>query len=508
VPDYGARFQDYLAAFERGGMAEAEPMALADIEATFTDEASATGDHLLALDHYAQLCVHADDWALACDPLRRACQVAIPSDLDPNAVRLRMHGRLTEALLLAGEVEDADLVAKKTVTLAHALHGEGHAVWAQAVVLLARTAAASGRLREALLSCDEAMAALEKANTKQLASALIARAEVVARLRPGTPVLEAVPAQEDDDVLLRLLETILNPLPPRDWQVRAEVLRAVIGLLQARQRPGDVYLRACALELLGWVLEVSGDAAGAARVLAEVEAVHEERGDTGALFRATARRAVMLEHLDFTAACDTYEAALARAQGLEARDEAGVRLAFGMLLARHRKRKSAATQLRAALAVATQSGDTHEVAVAEGMLGVFLLRGDRRDEARPLLENALAAMPPLRREARYFRSHLLVLQGKIRDADEEAHEGETAALQTYIDRALPVGQRPRVRVEDDGRLRVEHAAGLSQQEAAHADRVVRDGARLMNQLLPLHLPEPDVEAPPESDRYLTEPSAP
>ncbi|MEJ7734663.1 MAG: hypothetical protein WKG00_36395 [Polyangiaceae bacterium] len=478
-------------------------MARAAVESTFSAENQATAAHLVALYDYARLCTVASESSRAQDALRRACLIDAPSDTATRTIRLHCLLEMTEVALMAGDAYEAQHAAREGVELSVSLVGAGHHAWAAATLGLARVRVMAGSLREALLLCDEAMAVLESAGATAVAKALVLRAEILARLRPGAPLLGEAPARQDEETLRALVEESVSPVPPVRWSVRADLLHAVLDRLDARLPA--LPIRARALQRLVWIHDAHGEPEAAAAVRQDLAAAYLEVGDALQASRTTTMRAILLESLDPAGATRVYGDAVAQAASLGPAEESAVRQMFGSFLATRGKRKSAALQLRAALVCAERTGDYFRVATAQGTLGVFLHHGKRFDEARPMLQSAVANLPPLRREALTARSHLQAHAGESVCSCEDPYVADAAGMMDHIQRAMPPGRGPSSVRVDDGRFQLEFDVELSDEESTLLDRLLRDGMRLLRGNTGAFLLDPDPDVPPESTRLRKRP---
>lgn len=371
-------------------------------------------EHADAQNDLGMVLLHLGQAKRAVDAFQDACAGPLPLDREQRKSRLSFMLNLAQAQEEIGNTQEAEQVLRQALEGRRDFYGREHPGYAFGLEPLAALLMKQGRTAEARLLMEEVADIFRKSGHPRAAGALVLLAE--ARQAGGAtntppafaeltsmpfPLIEQVAAaavgrmgDADPLVLRSVLADLVEPLAARlgeDHQAVLNVLATRVNLEQSLGAQGDPVIRQEAArhilaihERLGKETEVAQDLMGLALALS----------DAG----------------DLDGAADCYRDAAARAaRQKDNRLLSQVRRNFGLYLAEQEQREEAETELRAAVEAvpASRLAEDREMrGRALVALGIFLQHGERLDEARPHLEEAMQLLEPAHPDAIVGRSHL------------------------------------------------------------------------------------------------------
>lgn len=393
------RLMEAFALSDREGLQAAEAMlrASADEAATAYGESSAA--HCNALTDVALLLMNRGARSRAVEVMRDVCARPLADDWNARRERTTSLKLLGETLAKTGDFAAAEPFFQASIDLRREVYGEGSVALAFGLEGLAEACLEAGKKKRALRLCDEALEHCIAHNDVHVVPLWLLRAEVLAALgrEPLLPAAEVV----SDQLLGLMLQQTIRSTHIREAGLGPQVIQAVIDLLDAREQ--DHPARGMLMRTKAQAAGRNGDAALRTRTLHELAGFAQQHGNThGALVLRLDMAASAAEH-DAHAARESFERAIADAAALGPKPSYLAHHAYAVFLAARRQRKSAAAQLRAAVAAAVETTDRYAEAAARMALAAFLAEGDRDDEARAELERAAPDLPPDERRASTVR---------------------------------------------------------------------------------------------------------
>jgi tetratricopeptide (TPR) repeat protein len=366
--------------------------------------------HAEALSKQATILAAAGDWPAAESACRAAIAIPAPSDV-LRKERLGYQLLLADVLAPQGKLDEAENLLRAGLAERRTLFGEQNANYAIGLSALAELLVTRARPAEALPLVQESVRLLGAARHDQLPHDLALRAYVIkmeaaaaAAAADGFATWEAL----SDDVRNAVVHHCVKRAPAADPRAARSVLIELRQRLDAQPGAADVPLR----------VSVNVALANAARSLAD----HETRID------ACRRMVALCEPLPERSQLATAQMALAMALSDAARgEEANAAYATAAATARQTQQlalmstvlrnyaqwadaaalpEEADRLYREAVDHGASSGDWSTHGQSTVAYGIFLHKQGRLDEARGLLEEAVAHLPPSHPDLPRAREHL------------------------------------------------------------------------------------------------------
>jgi tetratricopeptide (TPR) repeat protein len=251
----------------------------------------------------------------AVEAFRKACSVVLP-DAHLMRDRLTYLLNLGQTLQRAGELEEAESVLREGLRGRQATYGRDHPGYGFALEPLAEVFLLRGKLGEAELAIDDAVANFSKNRHPRLASALALKARILKTAERETPPfaeLEKLP----DHLIGELAQAVFQHIEQEHpTVVDRRVLHDLLALLIERFGEEST-LTISALTLLANVERWLGDAPARMATIRRVVAIWDRRKQPlRALQALTGLALAQCEAKEFAAAEQTYAEAARRAKAL------------------------------------------------------------------------------------------------------------------------------------------------------------------------------------------------
>jgi tetratricopeptide (TPR) repeat protein len=419
--------------------------------------------------------------------LRQACAAAPPSGADPQVVKAHLTHlmNLGELLTYSGQLDQADAVLRSSLEARRRFYPAEHPGIAYGLEPLAALLHTRGDDGQAAPFIDEAARILWAAGHEHLVPVLALRAyiydsasgeETAPRAFTG---LERMPEELFDALVGRCLQRLGNEEPARVVRVMNRLRQAIharrgpaepvlseveSAIANAAREAGDHATRALALSWLLARAEATGDTRQATTVVLGMALAHDEAGSAEASDRA-------------------YQEATARAVQLgDPAVLAQVQRNRGLFLAQRERREQAAPILAGAVdhartAARSQLPDgPDELGRALIAHGIFVQHGGELEQARRLLEEALALLPPSHADTLYARSHLTAIVEQRSCGCGDMSGAISQALEAMVKDQLPEGLLAHIslRIDENGKpdVRVELARQPDERELERLQQVV------------------------------------
>ncbi|VTS02545.1 tetratricopeptide repeat protein [Tuwongella immobilis] len=434
---FSPTMQQALDAIQRGETLLAERIMLdavraAESEFGSTDPRSAELRHELGL-----ILLQLQQADHAVEAFAAVCQLPLPDDHEARRDRLTVFLNWGQALITANRLDEAATVLKTGADLRNRFYGHEHPGLAFGLEPLADVYLRLGRFVEALETIQQATHIYWKNGHPRVVSGLALHAEIVQANSPGAASfqgLESLP----DELLVELAEAVFarygvaDPVQLRTvMQQLRELLSARLGATHPILHPTLSYLANLARDANDHAARIAaiGDALEVAQALDDRPvALHTLLGLALAFSDAG-----MLDDAEATYQT-THE--LARSWNDPAILSQVCRN-YGLFHREWGDSDAAERLLQEAVEAGNRGEDALTAARAKIALGIFLQHARRNDEAKPLLESALASMDPAHPDALTAKSHLEAIElGRDWNADKLSRAA-CEAFAEYVRARLP-----------------------------------------------------------------------
>jgi tetratricopeptide (TPR) repeat protein len=335
------------------------------------------------------------------------------------------------------------------------------------------------KLDEASQYADEAVANLLQNEHPQVASAMALRAKILAVRGSEEPLFLGHEGLTDEQLV-----DLANATARRADMGEPRVARNVFAELEPilEQRLGESH--PTTLQTLTGLANLDralGNHAERAATLERILRIQESSGDNRqAIDTLNAIALARSESRDFAAAEAAYQRALQTAeQAADLSAQSSVLRNYGLFLAEVERKDEALPRLEAALAKAKEAGDATLVGTAQVALGILRQHLGDLEQAQLLLKAACKALDPLSTDALCGRSHLTAIETGAEDGCNEATMtlAVSQAIQEYVQQRLPLGMTVNVDVayskeDKEWLVSVKPARETTAQEQAEIHRVV------------------------------------
>jgi tetratricopeptide (TPR) repeat protein len=405
-----------------------------------------SAEHAEALFELAHVMLALGDFGRAADLMKQAAEIPTHTSQARRA-QLNYQGNLGEVLQRLGRLGEARSVLEENLRGRAEVWGEGTEGYAVGQVSLADVLFWQGELERAEELIEEAAGVLWHAHSGRVVVALALRAAIrAARYGDERPLLEHLdalsPQLQAELVAMCLDRAERDPPPP-----------ALIVLQELRERLED---EEALRPMLPQVVAAKAEVARRARDhQARLEAIgwlashFEQAGDDREVLRARLGLALARDEAgDAQGAEQAYRDAVGRAEALG--DEAVRALVLrnaGLFFGRHEQPAEADRLLVDALASAERAGDKLQLGVTLVARGIFLQHQKRGDEARPMLERALEALPAGHPDVAVARIHLEALARGAACGCGERGNALAKALEDLVRPKLPEGLLASIRMD-------------------------------------------------------------
>ena len=414
---------------------------------------AASAEYARACYEYGSLLAAFGQVRRALPPFRDACAVRVA---EPSAVKNRLTYlvQLGELLRGVGELDEAEQVLRESLAGRSGFYGEDHAGYAFGLEPLAAVLLHKGRHDEALARVEQAIRVFVDTGHERVATALALRAEVVKVRDPDAPAFPAIEAPAS--FFGAIAEAVFARAA--DWgggdgnaAARRALLQDTHELL-CKQLPKDDSLALQALSQIANYEQRLGAAADFERRCSAARELGAAFGRLGqerqAILCVLGLALAQSEAGDAEAALATYRDARERATALGVADlQVKVLRNTGLLLSQMDRRADAEKDLRAATELAERSGEEPELGACRSALGIFLQHGGALEEARTLLQRAVAGLDPANPDALCAQSHLQAIDTKSACGCGDMTDSIAASLERMVQAELPEGLLERLELE-------------------------------------------------------------
>lgn len=462
-----------FAAIHAGNPLEAETLATSAAKNAARRFGDTSGELAVAEFELAQVLLAVGDFARSAEAMRRAAAIP-PKDRAGERHRLTCLMNLGEVLQRMGRIDQAREVLEDGLEGRARFYGVDTEGYAFGQEPLADVLLAQGELERASALAESAFATLWKAgNPRALPTAALRAAVRFARHGDEVPLLDcydALPPEGKAELVQACLRRVEVDAPARSLGVLTELRER---LEDDDAPPSDALPQVMAA--LSNVARGAGNSAVRVEALTWLLARFEAQGDERQVVSACLGLA--LAHDDagqVDEAAARYAQASGRAQALgDVGLMAQVKRNEALFLSAH-ERPQAEAAFDEAVSLAERSGDAELRGRALIARGIFVQHRGQLDDARGLLERALALLPPSHPDTLYARSHLdaIVHARSCGCGDMSGAVGQ--ALEAMVRSSLPDGLLDSISVQDVDDLTV--SVSLARQPSA-------DEQELLNRVL-------------------------
>ncbi|MDO3703264.1 hypothetical protein Q3W71_16445 [Micromonospora sp. C28SCA-DRY-2] len=445
-----------------GRIGDAEDLMTRELQAATDVYGPGSPEWASAQCDLGSVLLNADQLDRAIECFRRAAS-APPRDHESRKDQLTYRLNLGLALRMAGRLDEAEAELRHGVQERLAFYGREHAGYAFGLEPLADLLRQRGDVAGARQVVEEAVANLWRNGHERVASALALRAAIVHAGGTREPLFVGL-HQLPDEVVEQVGQAVVRMLD-HDDPASKSLLTALVAALEERLGV-DHQATLNALSVLANLGRDLGDQAGRVDAIERVLASYDRQGrQDEALMAALGLAMAQDEAGDTEAALRTYASAHARAARI-GRPEllSQVLRNWGLALKEAGQVGPAEQRLSEAVTQARRGSDPDTVGRACIALGLFLQHEARLSEARTVLEEGLAVIDPVHRDAVIGRSHLgAVLDGRTCGCGDMA--GTIAdAFREFVITRIPTDLLERLDVAIvDGELKI--GVGLRREPA-------------------------------------------
>jgi tetratricopeptide (TPR) repeat protein len=461
----------------RGERLVAEEQLVAAVKNAEAKHGRSTPEHAACVFDLASLLLAIGDLRRATDSMREACEMK-PRDAESEKDRLTYLMNLGEMLQRLGEVDEAQQVLERGLAERERFYGTEHPGVAYGLEPLADLCLLRGDLASAQRHVERARAILWQAAHPRIAQVMALAAEVTNRISSNvdpfagaehlpenvfdemvTAVVDRAQHTNDPAAFTKLLDVLIarvedergdeSPLMPHVFAAQANTARTS-GDHEARIRACDA--------LLDWL----DDAQDHLQAIDATLALALAFSDAG-------------RHDD---AKEAYEEAAERARTLrDPLKEAQVLRNYAVYVAHGSDPASADRIFRQAASVAVAAKSNEAVGRTLVAYGIYQQHQNRLEEAKTMLEDALALLEPSHPDTLYARSHLSAIVEKKSCGCGDMTGALSEALRAMAMPHLPEGLLTHLAASfaaDGGfKLDVQLAREPTPEELEHLNRVLQ-----------------------------------
>jgi tetratricopeptide (TPR) repeat protein len=406
----------------------------------------------------------------AIEAYRAACEGPWPADGQDLRDRLTYSMNLGQSLEWAGRLEEAEQALRRGLEGRKAHYGREHSGYAFGLEPLATLMLRMGNAAVALEMLVEVVSNFARNRHPRIAGAIALRAEAMkaaGKTEPPFEGLDGLPPELLGQISDKVLARIRQPFPgqaertPAHLIVMRQVLADLVPLLE--RRLGEAHTATLgALAMVANVerlLEDAGDEQIRSAAIRRAIDIHDRHGRVREALHAVMGLAMALGDAGHEEqAVEIYEDALRRAERLgDPVERAQALRNFGLCLSNLKRDAEAERRLREAVdivadAPAAVGSDAAKRASeilsrSEIALGTFLQHNDKPEEARRLLQAALARIDPAHPDAIAARGHLGAIETGAACGCGDTAGAMAEAFRQFVLARLPRGLLEKLDVE-------------------------------------------------------------
>lgn len=462
----------------RGG--EAERFLLEIVDRARTRFGVDSAEHAAALWDLSGLFIAVNDFDQAAETLRQSVNLSVPGE---QGRRDRLTGlmNLGEILQHAGRVEEAERVLRESLVERREFYGPDHAGYAYGLEALASFVWQHGGQQEAVDLVGEAVDIFWRESNPQVASALALRAFVYRSTGYPKSVFSDLDSAPDD-VVDAIVDATLRRANDANNELAISILGELAEWLGARRGLNHASLLHI-YAAIGNTARLMGDHETRIEALERVQTVADHNNNVHDSIKTDLALALALgEAGRHTDAERLYRRGFDRASETGDRKMcSSVLRNLGLYLAEQNRRDEAYAVLQQAVLEGQTGSDPEATGRAMIALGIFRQHDGHLDQARELLEQALAILPVAQPDTLYARSHLdAILTNKSCGCGNMA-KALTEALHGLVLPHAPPNLIARLEMDADMKIEVELSREPSEEEIEVLNRLINHAVRHLQQ---------------------------